>query len=307
MSLPVVVNGRSRLTRFREKRTGSPRYSFTAGTASRAEATIWIPWSGGEGIAIAVRDILGWSFHENFGAANPYIHRENPWPHPDFPWLYAESMSEVEGEVPQGRSPNEVGAFDEGRCKVVFSPRKYRILEDNDPLIQVGGIPDESKLLRWVSFEEKGASRFQTLPGMGTLRWTSDGKPMAGNYVIILYESDIKLTWHWVPTTFYREDIAQSLVGACNQDPFGDPSTLIKQRAAQTLVFGQPDKTEVILPTGEVVYDVTLNLRYHPKTANAFYRHDCSPPGFEIATRDGTMAGSLLHPVGDFNRLFRGV
>src|SRR5262245_65472478 len=97
MSLPVVVNGRARLTRFREKRIGSPRYSFAA-NQSRAEATIWIPWSGGEGIAIAVRDLLGWSFHENFGGANPYTHRENPWPHPDFPWPYAESGADVEAE-----------------------------------------------------------------------------------------------------------------------------------------------------------------------------------------------------------------
>jgi len=295
----MAIQDRTRDLTYREKRTGSPKESLAPLAESRAQRYLWVDWLGRE---TSCAEILGYSEVATDGAGQKYIHRVTPWRHPDWKgWpLYASDVGEIEGEIPRGRSADDVGAFSEARCSVTFTTRKYAILEDDeviDPAIAPR--PTEGNFLRYFEVQEKPAAKYQTLEANQGLVWDSDNQPVSLHAHVILFESQITLIWRQVPPAAYREFGPTSFslyVGNTNSVPFGNPQSLLGQKPTGTMVQGMPSKEVVRQGNGEFVYDVTIPYLFKPQGANYFFRPNKNPPGFELVRRLG---GGLLFPQAD--------
>jgi hypothetical protein len=308
----VALRIPNRLTTFRERRRDSPREAFNPQAESRATRTVWIPWASREE---AVADILGYTTVETDAAlGTKYFSRANPWRHPDWKgWpLYAADISEIVGEIPQGRSPDDVGAFDEGRATVSFTTRNYDVREDVDVIDPGGVLPTEAFLLRNVEVTERPIVHGQSIPGGQGLRWASDARPALLATFVPVHLTSLTLVWRQVPVEGYRErqdpgDPTSSLgffdlVGCANNGDFGHVDSVFGLKPAGTVSQGAPSRQVVKMGNGRRAYDVTVPYTYHPYGANYYFRHDKpGGPGYDRIERPD---GSLLFPLKDLSQAF---
>lgn len=343
MPEPQTINGITytmfwRDIPYREKRRGSPKESF-ARDMSRGQRTIWIPW---EHRVKAVPAFLGYTevrtlvqpdeiFQVDFsedafpahgdvpaqlrpGLRSNYLHRVTPWPHPDWPgYLYASSISELDGEVPAdalglpGRNDRDVGQFDEARLTINFEAPKFFIKEDEE-VADASGVPVEWTMRRYVTFREDATARAETVPTTGAMRWVINdsplgppGPPMALKKLVTFFESEITVIWHDVPINAYPEETIRQLVGTSNLNPFGFRGTPFGVRPPETLLFGQPSKEVTRLPNGDYAFNIQMKWKYFPMGVNKFYWFNPNVaglrPGFYRGTHDGTYNGVPMYPA----------
>src|SRR5262245_46150519 len=200
---------RDRGIAYREKRMDSPRESVSPRAESRSTRTLWLDWLTRQQ---SVAQLLGYSFLAVDGPTGLlYVSRLIPQPHPDWPNFpfYASEASELIGELPRGRSPGDVGSFDEARTTLTYTSRKYQVRTDAETqaLLPAGvGINQiEAFFLRYVEINERPASGYQTLPPNCALVWASDGAPASMMNFVITHHTMITVIWREVPLEAYRE------------------------------------------------------------------------------------------------------
>jgi hypothetical protein len=327
MAVPVEINGVTYGQEFRglpyaEVAPGSPKESFGP-DQGQLTRTLRCPWGLRHKFR---REVLGYSWLDDAPPGvglHGVIRRRIPMRHPDEPLLWADAAS-IEGVVPAGRDDQGMGAFDEAKLEIRFSRQKYAVLPDEDVIDAVFGVPAEWLLLRYVEVIETPAAKYQTIPGMGALRWVDGtvqgvapnqtfGTPMSTTAVVPLYEADVKIVWWQVPLTVFTGEASRALVRFTNAADFGALYSRLGTKLAGTLVMGAPGK-EVYHHNGEDYWKITYSFRWFPEGANKFFRGapaiagGAAPaafqPGMQLATYTGLEGGEKIFPSADYTNLF---
>jgi len=276
----------------------SPRESINPRAESRTNRTLWLDWLTRQQ---AVAELLGYSYVTTEASGRKFIARRTPQAHPDWPTLpvYASEASEIVGEIPQGRSPGDVGAFDEARTTLTYTTRRYEILTDDQIRSAFPGQPladvEAVNFLRYVEVTERPQSGYlTTLDNMG-LVW-SDDTPFNLKAFVITYHTLVTVKWVEIPLEAYRErtdplDPAArpgflDCIGFTNSVAMGTVGSLLGFRAVGTMLQGCPSKELYRMPSGAWAVDVTIPYRFDPYGSNAFYRHNKpGGPGYDTVKR----------------------
>jgi hypothetical protein len=301
-----------------------------ADDASRIERPIQVAHVNYYGAAAA---FLGYSLLPQVGAVK-YISRTTPHPYEDMldinarPWLYARSISRLEGVGPRGKRANGSPAFDLARMTLVYTSLTYDIKEDTDPNViglaedatgvanPLAGLPDEARLTRYVTRLYRPAHRVVTIP-QALMQWVPipPNEP-AGTILEATGKSEPGLELTYIH--HLRPDVPinaiQQAMGKVNQYTFdGFP--------AETLLCEAPDIRPIVSPIGDRIYDVQFRFVFRPKYNangvatghNHFLRCWRNTTGAALQldyrranlSSTGTAASGNVYPSFNFLKLFR--
>ena len=217
------------------------------------------------------------------GYGYKYITRYNPFRHADFEdYMYAENVLELDGDVPRGRSDQNVASFDEGCLGVNFNSPLYGILEDDAVQSKTGATyPDESSLLRNCLIEYNPTAKYQTIPPFSSIVWKDNGlggfngKTVSANAVKLLFEADYTVTWLDVPLRALPLTAILACAGCTNVNPFGRADAPGGVMPSGTLIAMMPKiPLPHRMPTGALAYDVTMRFKVYPQGANRLYSYE---------------------------------
>lgn len=314
------VGAEIRPTRIREDSRNSGIYGgFGTGNGARMTRQYYVrQQSGAPGeLAEAIaRDFLGFSEKQGAGS-NTYLSRVIPHfkPFTDTRRFYAEDVPLIKpSENSQGRDQFGLPASDELEVTVTYSERKYQIMTDQEVVARTGTPrPDESFLLRYVSWEQQTAAQYQSLPNTTALVWQPTvpqvgltGKPVLNKKFVIFNEADVFLTWHDIPVDAIPWTAINACTGKTNQFPLGGHLlTFVPLYGAETLICMSPMIRNRLSSIGLLHADITYRFKYYPYGANNFYRWEGpdAAGNFFIPVRYST--GGRLFQLADFRSLFR--
>lgn len=272
---------------YEELAENSPTYTLGRGN-SRVERTFLVPW---EHRSTFAKGMLGFCKIRNVeGKAPPYdsyIFRHPPMaildmldPADDIPavyipeldwyrepqgkWLYATSVSRMQGLTPTGQYDplTEVPEYEHALVSVVFESLTYKVQDDTD-CRQVGGnlllgYPYEWEMSRYVTRVMKPTAEFLALP-RGQRRWV-DGTanpPLVDFATAFLVPSvEIVYTWHEVP---FIPEATRRCLGMVNHGTFSDGE---HSYPPGTLLLVGCDIKPYRTGAGKFVHDVTYRLKY---------------------------------------------
>jgi len=331
--LGIISNG----VEFKEASPDSPvSLSVTPGGESRMSIAGWFDW---QDIVTqrASKAFLGWAqvaTGYNFQGAGlevpgnyPYLNLTLPYAHADWnpggrQMFLADGFEQVKGSVPNLPSigPNQTSTFDEAYTVIHFrSPKDgYRVLPDSFVVDPKYGTPREYYLNRLVEIQEQQTSFSQSIPHQAGLQWVFQGVPnqnCAAAAYVSLHKGEITLKIYPWPIEFYNEAAFTNLIGKTNAAPFpppppnlpGIPTTpsLMKTKAAGTLVMGQPSKRIIRQADCSYALELTLKMVWFPCGSNAFFAWN-PPPAARGRIRieasgapvsDPTLGGPGYYPV----------
>lgn len=261
---------------------------------SRVERPVLVGWRE---VSQAKQDFLGFS-QVKVAGADSYISRTIPHAYEGetdtqgLPWLWAQDVPNVEAMGARGKRASGAPDFEQALMTVLYTSRTYGVFDDNNPGLQgaaadpngaanpLDGLPDEATLLRYVTKLYKPTNRAITIP-RALMQWVPQGAEPAAPIMEAIgkREPGIELTYvHHLRPDVPRAAIAQAM-GKVNDAAFDGYE-------AGTLLCNEPDIEPIVLPIGEIAYDVHFHFRYLPK-----YDLSGTPRGHNWFLRCWTQAG----------------
>lgn len=333
--LNAARNPGPRETKLREitvKGKNSPKYSFGLREA-KATAEYKMPWDvNGVNVFTAKRDFCGYSEAVFDNVAIVGINRTIPYPHPQDPnYLYADAVTNIEGDVPLGQDSNQVALYDEASVSVAFSNRNF--------VIGDSGIFDESELLQYVTISVQPTGRYERVPNPQFYRFypstnvsvvaqEPDGSLLAqgagipteivtNSLVITFCEAEVSIIWHQVPVEAIPWNAISTCVGRCDGDR--DPKTfdytfLRTSYLGPILQAASGRKRAVFLclvpkisdpypmVNGGFAVDINYRFKFYPFGANYFYNWKIG----DYQAGGNSQTGKLFFQGAKFNTLFLG-
>lgn len=302
----------------------SPSLQVNPRAESRATMRVWWPWEDTSD-QTASTALLGYAEVRTDWPGQvgvKYIHRVLPYQHPDWPdGFYIADRLKIEGDLPEGISAEETALFDEAKAEIEFASgmNGWFPIEDADVVsadeAHGRGVPEDYYCIRAMGFVEKATVKYQTIPENAGLVWTSDGKPATVKAFVPLFDADITLDWFPVPLDGFNEAEFIKIVGTTNVLPWpwippaaaiaARGGTIFKQRDAETLVMGTPEKKLIRMGNGLMAWHVTLRLKFYPNGANRFFRYNHpAGPRYDGLCRDPAPNGPRLFPSAEWRPAF---
>lgn len=327
-------------TRYVEFAEGTPKGSFAldSGRVPRRIKVEWDPFQNL--IQQAIIDFLGYAELRVTGGVT-WIHRETPHKYRNFPnrsgdfWLWCTSVPGIEGIAPLSKDDNDTQTYRLAELQLQYTSLTYKIVEDSATLGTTGmwsGIPDEARLLRYVTRLPKPMGKILTLPqGMMRVQGPFDqpgGTNAYGAKPGIIREGlpfrvgGAKLTYiHHV-----RPDVPSAAIQNCLNTV--NNAVFDGFYPAETLLFEDVDIKPFNSPLGDRVYDIHYFFKYQPNVSpvskvarghNFVLRKVITALGPPVTavmdyvpiTTDGQARNSATDPTNtpfrltDFNSLFR--
>jgi hypothetical protein len=247
-----------------------------------------------------------------------YISRLTPAHHPDFldpkgnPFVFVTRIPKLEGLGFRDKTADDTSQYEKARLTVVYETLTYEVLEDSE--VHTAGVPDESRLLRFVTVRVKPYAEFLTLP-RGALKWVATGQPSVNFGLPLLVPTfQVDITWHLVPLSNIPFINISDALGTINDAAFVTP---LGSFPAGTLLMLVPDINPVRSALGDRLYDIEYHLKYKAPIAggggdhNYFLRPTGDAPPNDLVwtqvTRDGLSGGTKLYRSTDFKKLFKPV
>lgn len=318
----------------------SPKYSFSSskGTAAAEYKMPWADLSNLQAANLQIfqakRDFLGYSepvYNNGNNGKVVGISRIIPYPHPQDPnYLYADAISNIQGDVPLGIDSNNLAQYDEASMSVTFSSREYTIVDS--------GIFDEFKLQQYVTIKVEPTGRYERIPNPSAMRFYNPQAQLVpggtgvlsvmpgGNFtgpvvsnaaVFTIAEGEVFITWHQIPVEAIPWTAISTCVGCCDSDR--DPNTALFNFLADTYLgpILQPSTGRnkpvflCLVPkisdpypmvNGRFAVDIQYRFKYYPFGVNYFYNWNIA----QFTLAGNTTTGRLLYQAAHFNTLFWG-
>jgi hypothetical protein len=245
-----------------------------------------------------------------------YVSRLTPAFHPDFldamgnPWIYATRITKLEGIGFRDKTTDDTAVYKTGRLTVVYESLTYEVKEDDE--VQAAGVPDESRLLRYVTILFKPYAEFLTLP-VGFMRWiTADKQPVNFGLPLLIPTWQIDFIWHLIPKTNLPLAKIADAQGTINNAAFVTP---LGTFPTGTLLLLNADLKPIRSALGDRLYDIHYHVKYKEPILggggdhNFFLRRKGTAPNetlsWELATANGLSTGDRLFKSTDFKLLFK--
>lgn len=248
-----------------------------ANDASRITAPVQVAW---EDWQVAAQSFVGYPRLVEAGGIR-WISRNLPLPYyslanPDGDhWLYATSVSRVEGISPDGTDSEGCPAYKKARIWLVFNSVTYDILPDDSSLL-MGSLgstaADEGTLKRYVSgpFWQHKNRQISLRRGVFKSVWQT-GDPTTGSGAHItntLLEglgfpepgAEVTYIWHQVPASALPLVAIANCMGKVN-------STQFDLFPAGTLLYENPGVRHYVSAVGQPTVDVTQRFTWMPRVA----------------------------------------
>lgn len=302
--------------------TGGIEMAF-APDNSRITGPLQIDW---DDVDVARKTFLGYATVEQDDVTR-WVERHNPLPYFDSvtparygadPWLFATSISRVEGLGPDGETSEGGPDYLMARAWTVFTPVTYGILTDAEMRAlpsDLGGQPDESNLARYVSGPYWGPYSRQVTLRRGMMKSILGGG--TGETVNTIAEgiarpepgAEITYIHHLLPLEAVPFQAIANAMGKVNDAEFDGIFP------AETLLVESPNLKHYISPAGLPVVDLQLRFKFLPRTDISgvsrgwnwllTYVKGSSTYDYRKYTVDGEVAGSTSFETTDLKLLFR--
>lgn len=297
---------------------GTARYQFSR-DSSQASMTIfteWDPFSIGDVQA----EILGYSYR-----VNNLLSRRPPTKHPYFPWLYATTLTNIEGVKVTGRDTTTKGVttrYLRAKMTIGYTTLPYNVLDDLQLLTLFDNKEWERNVIKlrktnaeYISID-RGIFKFAE----GTAN-NPNGLPFNLGTGRITTKSDIEWTWVDVPERYvFDANGVATNIEACIGKVNG---SAIWGYPAGTLLMLPPDYTPVMQPVPP--WKLGINNTYSPPRAwniKLVFKHWDPPLGTGATVRGHntamyvydalfylieTAGGTRLFQNADFSTIFNAV
>lgn len=317
MAMPVqqyqqmVVRKIPRQTMFREKVPESHKFSADRKSGTGKKQFYIAAQSDGKHIRQAFKDFLGYSSAQKDVDGNTtgifrIIPHELAEP---ADYLFAERISNLEGDVALGQDENLDPLYDENKVSVEYATFPYKFKTDSEVLPNF-----EHTLQRYVSIKIDPTGRYEKIPTAQSMKWFTDNVPMSNQAAVILCEADVFITWYQIPLDAIPWTAITNCSGKTDSNNGGARFTFLASsymgpvlRPAIGSVLSQfvcmtPKITEAYpMADGNLAVDITYYFKFYPYGANRFYRWDQGM--FQLAV---TNNGQPFFPAANFNTLFWG-
>lgn len=245
-----------------------------------------------------------------------YVSRLTPHAHPDFldamgnPWIFATRVTKLEGIGFRDKTTDDTARYETGRLTVVYESLTYEVLEDDE--IKTGDIPDESRLLRYVTILFKPYAEFLTLP-RGYMKWvTAPVTPVNFGVPLLVPSWQIDFIWHLIPRTNLPLMKIADAQGTINNAAFVTP---LGTFPTGTLLLLNADLKPIRSALGDRLYDIHYHMKYKEPILGGGGNHNyflrattaASPNDliWDLVTRDGLSGGTKVYKSTDFKLLFK--
>lgn len=271
-----------------------PGFVLNAGKATREVKVNWVDQ------VKAVKAFVGFAQMRVSPTGIRYIHRAIPDDYPLFfnlagkPWLWCVGAPTVKGKgKPLGTDANGLNSFRYAYITLNYSSLTYEIVPDpaclgnnnyqNAAPNPLKNLPDESRLLRYVTRVIKPYSRIISLP-FGFMRVIGARNlpdppgnglvqelPLIGPRGQLIREGipirqagmDVRYTWHCVPEEAIPIEAIQNSLSCVNDADFDvfQANTLLFEDIADL----SPERS----PIGDRIYTITYKFKYLPNKARS--------------------------------------
>jgi hypothetical protein len=189
-----------------------------------------------------------------------YLKRFLPHLHPSRRKWYARSV-DVEGVGVRGRDDDQVQKYEWAKLKTAYGRLPFEVVPD----AQMGDVPDESQLLRYVQVTPT-FQRYGITFRAGAWYWfdvneVETAKAVTNDYEIAFVLTTFKIKWFEVPKTVVPYKAVLSMLNHVNRDPFTIEG---EEYEAETLKVGEPEAERCDMPDESDAVNLTISLSHNP-------------------------------------------